>query len=160
LLVNFTWWINRVDADGSNLFEGGFLGLDNIGPIDRSHLPPGYTLEQSDGTGWMAFYALSMAAMATLLDTESRPTGDLLIKFVEQFALIAEAVETQGLWDEEDGFFYDRLRRPDGSTQAVKVRSMVGVLPLFGVAVVDEEVARQANAITRKGGALLRHRRE
>ena len=116
LLVNFTWWVNRQDADGSNLFEGGFLGLDNIGPIDRSHLPAGYTLEQSDSTGWMGFYALSMAAIARAPPPDGRPTTDLVLKFLEHFALISDALNTQGLWDDEDGFFYDRLRRPDGST--------------------------------------------
>ena len=119
LLVNFTWWVNRQDADGSNVFEGGFLGLDNIGPIDRSHLPPGYMLEQSDATGWMASYALSMAAIA--VDPEprtARPATDLVLKFLEHFALISEAIEEKGLWDEEDGFYYDQLRRPDGIGRA------------------------------------------
>ncbi len=138
MLVNFAWWINREDADGTNLFEGGFLGLDNIGPIDRSHLPPGYRLEQSDSTGWMGTYALSMVAIATILRRAGRPTEDLIVKFLEQFALISEALRTQDLWDEEDGFFYDRLRHPDGSSQAVKVRSIVGILPLLAVAVVDD----------------------
>ena len=140
LLVNFTWWLNRQDADGSNLFEGGFLGLDNIGPIDRSHLAPGYRLEQSDGTGWMGFYALSMAAIATILNRTGRPARDLVLKFVEQFALISHALATLDLWDDEDGFFYDRLERADGSRQSVKVRSIVGILPLLAVAVIDEEV--------------------
>ena len=110
LLVNFTWWVNREDRDGSNVFEGGFLGLDNIGPIDRSHLPQGQTLEQSDGTGWMGFYALSMAAMASILNARGRPATDLVLKFLEHFALISEALESQDLWDETDGFFYDQLR--------------------------------------------------
>src|SRR5499427_5570187 len=105
LLVNFTWWLNREDADGSNLFEGGFLGLDNIGPIDRSHLPAGYRLEQADSTGWMGTYALSMVALATILYRAGRPTEDLVVKFLEQFALISDALRTQDLWDEEDGFF-------------------------------------------------------
>jgi hypothetical protein len=161
LIVNFTWWINRKDPDGSNLFDGGFLGLDNIGPIDRSHLPPGYSLEQADSTGWMGFYALSMTAIAALLNTEDRPTTDLVVKFVEQFALISEALETQGLWDEEDGFFYDRLRRPDGSTQSIEVRSMVGILPFFAVAVVDQEAVEATKALGRRGAALLaRHQAE
>jgi hypothetical protein len=155
LLVNFTWWMNREDAYSTNLFQGGFLGLDNIGPIDRSHLPPGYTLEQSDGTGWMGFYAISMAAIAALLDRPERPTTDLIVKFVEQLANISRALEHQGLWDDEDGFFYDRLRHPDGSTQAVKVRSMVGILPLLGVAVVSEDVAEQAHALNKQGSALV-----
>jgi hypothetical protein len=161
LLVNFTWWINRKDPAGTNLFEGGFLGLDNIGPIDRSHLPAGYTLEQADSTGWMGFYALSMTAIAAILNTERRPTTDLIVKFVEQFALISEALETQGLWDEEDGFFYDRLRRPDGSAESIKVRSMVGVLPFLAVAVVREEAVEATRVLGRRGAALLsRHQEE
>ena len=115
LLVNFTWWVNREDATGSNVFEGGFLGLDNIGPIDRSHLLPGHTLQQSDATAWMAFYSLSMAAIAAILNRHGRDTSDLVVKFLEHFSLISDAMEAQGLWDDEDGFYYDRLRRPDGS---------------------------------------------
>ena len=115
LLVNFTWWVNRLDADGSNIFEGGFLGLDNIGPIDRSHLAPGQFLEQSDGTGWMGFYALSMAAIASILTRRGRPATDLVLKFLEHFALISAALESQGLWDEADGFFYDQLRLRTGA---------------------------------------------
>jgi hypothetical protein len=158
MLVNFTWWINRQDPDGTNLFEGGFLGLDNIGPIDRSHLPPGYVLEQSDSTGWMGTYALSMAAIAAILLSTGRPTVDLVVKFVEQFALITDALRTQDLWDEEDGFFYDRLRRPDGSSQAVKVRSMVGILPLLAVGVVEERAVERARALHKRGAALLERR--
>ena len=110
LLVNFTWWVNREDALGNNLFEGGFLGLDNIGPIDRSHLPPGTVLEQSDATGWMAFYALSMCQIAVVLWRNGRKHGaDLVLKFLEHYAGIAEALEGQGLWDEADGMFYDHL---------------------------------------------------
>jgi len=137
LLVNFTWWVNREDKDGSNVFEGGFLGLDNIGPIDRSHLPAGWFLEQSDGTGWMGFYALSMAAIASILTARGRPTTDLVLKFLEHFALISDALESQGLWDEADDFFYDQLRLPDGTIVPVKVRSIVGILPLLGVAAID-----------------------
>jgi hypothetical protein len=159
MLINFTWWINREDPDGSNLFEGGFLGLDNIGPIDRSHLPAGYTLEQSDSTGWMATYALSMLAMATILRRAGRPTTDLMVKFLEQFALISDAMRTQDLWDEEDGFFYDRLRRPDGSSQAVKVRSIVGILPLLAVAVIDDEVVNRAQLVHKRASRLLEDRR-
>ncbi len=133
LLVNFTWWVNRLDADGSNIFEGGFLGLDNIGPIDRSHLPSGYVLEQADATGWMAAYALTMAVIAAVLNRTVRPAADLIVKFLEHFSLISEAVEEKGLWNEEDGFYYDQLRRPDGSVVPIRVRSMVGVLPLIGV---------------------------
>ena len=156
LLVNFTWWVNRLDADGSNIFEGGFLGLDNIGPIDRSHLAPGQFLEQSDGTGWMGFYALSMAAIASILTRRGRPATDLVLKFLEHFALISEALESQGLWDETDGFFYDQLRLADGRTVAIKVRSIVGVLPLLGVVAVDEAVVERAEIVNKKASDMLR----
>ena len=138
LLINFTWWVNREDAEGNNLFEGGFLGLDNIGPIDRSHLPPGAVLEQSDATGWMAFYAVAMAGIAAVLNRSGRrPAGDLVMKFLEHFAAISEAMEGQGLWDDGDGLYYDRLLTPDGSQTPVRVRSMVAMIPALAVAVVD-----------------------
>ena len=155
LLVNFTWWVNRLDADGSNVFEGGFLGLDNIGPIDRSHLPSGYMLEQADATGWMAAYALTMAAIAAVLNRTLRPTTDLIVKFLEHFSLIAEAIEEQGLWDEEDGFYYDQLRRPDGSVVPIKVRSMVGILPLTAFAVVDDAAVVRARDMGKHFARLL-----
>jgi hypothetical protein len=141
LLVNFTWWVNREDANGSNLFEGGFMGLDNIGPLDRSHLPVRGLLEQSDATGWMAGYALSMATIAAILHASGqRPALDLVQKFLEHFAVIAEALETVGLWDDTDGFFYDRILLPDGSPVPVRVRSAVAMIPLLAAAVVNEEV--------------------
>jgi hypothetical protein len=141
LLVNFTWWVNREDANGSNLFEGGFMGLDNIGPIDRSHLPVHGVLEQSDATGWMATYALSMATIAAILHGSGhRPALDLVQKFLEHFAGISEALETLGLWDEKDGLFYDRLLLGDGSAVSVRVRSMVAMIPPLAAAVVNEEV--------------------
>ena len=115
LLVNFTWWVNREDAEGNNLFEGGFLGLDNIGPIDRSHLPVGGVLEQSDATGWMGFYAIAMASMAVILNRSGqRPGMDLVLKFLEHFAAISDALDGLGLWDETDGLYYDRLLTPRG----------------------------------------------
>jgi hypothetical protein len=155
LLVNFTWWVNRQDRDGNNVFEGGFLGLDNIGPIDRSHLPADWVLEQSDGTGWMGFYALSMAALATILNRRGRPATDLVLKFVEHFSLISNALESQGLWDETDGFFYDQLRLPDGRARPIKVRSIVGVLPLLGVVAIDEDAVDRAEAMNKHAAALL-----
>jgi hypothetical protein len=140
LLVNFTWWVNREDADGSNLFEGGFLGLDNIGPLDRSHLPVGGVLEQSDATGWMATYALAMTTIAVVLDrTGTRPTRDLVHKFLEHFAEIRTAMTAQGMWDETDGLFYDRIAVPGGAVVPVRVHSMVGIIPLLAVAVIDEQ---------------------
>jgi Mannosylglycerate hydrolase MGH1-like glycoside hydrolase domain/Glycosyl hydrolase family 63 C-terminal domain len=145
LLINFTWWVNREDAEGNNLFEGGFLGLDNIGPIDRSHLPPGAVLEQSDATGWMAFYAVAMAGIAAVLNrSHRRPADDLVMKFLEHFAAISEAMEGRGLWDDADGLYYDRLLAPDGTATPVKVRSMVAMIPALAVAVVDEETLERS----------------
>ncbi|WP_433041563.1 MGH1-like glycoside hydrolase domain-containing protein [Dactylosporangium sp. CS-033363] len=139
LVLNFTWWVNREDAEGNNLFEGGFLGLDNIGPIDRSHLPPGYSLEQSDATAWMAFYCLNLLEMARELAAHEPALNDLVIKFLEHFALITEAMGGQELWDEQDGFYYDKLRGPDGAATPLRVRSMVGIIPLFATKALREE---------------------
>ena len=145
LLVNFTWWVNREDVWGNNLFEGGFLGLDNIGPIDRSHLPPGTVLEQSDATGWMAFYALSMATIALILWRNGRQAGaDLVLKFLEHYAGITAALETQGMWDDADGMFYDHLCLASGTVLPVKARSMVGMIPLLAVGVVDHQMVMNA----------------
>ncbi len=149
-LVNFTWWVNLEDKDGDNVFEGGFLGLDNIGPIDRSHLPVGGVLEQSDATGWMAAYALAMVAIAGVLNRSGqRPAVDLILKFPEHFASIRRAMETQGLWDDADGLFYDRLVTSDGTVTAVKVRSMVGVIPVLAAGVLDEGLLEQILAIAK-----------
>src|SRR3954471_2411651 len=140
LLINFTWWVNRQDADGSNTFEGGFLGLDNIGPIDRSHLPAGATLQQSDATGWMASYALAMGTIAIFLNRSGRPTADLVLKFLEHFAAIRTALRDQGLWDDPEGLFCGRLLTDDGTAMAVEVRSMVGIIPRLAAAVIDESM--------------------
>ncbi len=111
LMINFTWWVNLEDPGGRNVFEGGFLGLDNIGPLDRSHLPVGGILEQSDATGWMGAYAIALGTIATVLSqTRQRPASDLVLKFVEHFAGIRDALTSQGLWDETDGMYYDRAR--------------------------------------------------
>jgi hypothetical protein len=145
LLVNFTWWINRKDPSGRNVFEGGFLGLDNIGVFDRSApLPTGGRLEQSDGTAWMAFYSQCMLGIAVELSRHDLLYEDMVLKFAEHFAFIAAAMDRVGdnqdeLWDEEDGFFYDVLRLPDGSAQRLKVRSMVGLLPLCATTILPEE---------------------
>jgi hypothetical protein len=147
LLVNFTWWVNREDADGSNLFEGGFLGLDNIGPIDRSHLPVGGTLEQSDATGWMASYALAMGSIAAILQRSGqRPAMDLVLKFLEHFSSIRDALEGLGMWDDSDGLFYDKLVTPSGAVVPVKVRSMVGIIPILAAIVIDERLLDRAQA--------------
>ncbi len=131
LLMNFTWWVNRMDPEGDHLFAGGFLGLDNISAIDRSNLPPGGRLEQADGTSWMAFYSLTLLEMARILAAEDDAWTDIEVKFIEHFVLIVDAMHSQGLWDEEDGFFYDVFHAADGTTMPIKVRSMVGVLPLW-----------------------------
>jgi len=145
LLVNFTWWVNREDASDRNVFEGGFLGLDNIGPIDRSHLPAGYTLEQSDATGWMGAYALALATMAAILNwTGEDDNLDLVLKFLEHFAGIRNALDSQGLWDDTDGLFYDRLVTPSGYSVPVKVRSMVGIIPVLAAGVLDGPMLQNA----------------
>src|SRR5712691_9342871 len=142
----FTWWVNREDVWGNNLFEGGFLGLDNIGPIDRSHLPEGTILEQSDATGWMAFYALSMATIATiLLKAGGRRAGaDLVLKFLEHYAGIAGALKDLGMWDAGNGMFYDHLCLPNGYRMPVKAKSMAGMIPLLAVSAVERRVLDDA----------------
>jgi hypothetical protein len=156
LLVNFTWWVNLEDAGGKNVYEGGFLGLDNIGPIDRSQLPVGGTLEQSDATGWMGAYALSLGGIATVLGRSGqRPTSDLAVKFLEHFAAIRDALDSQGLWDDADGFYYDRLVTPSGDQVPIKVRSMVGIIPLLATAVVSEGDLRQALILGKQFADLL-----
>ncbi|MFL6138056.1 MAG: MGH1-like glycoside hydrolase domain-containing protein [Frankiaceae bacterium] len=137
LVINFTWWVNRLDAEGDNLFEGGFLGLDNIGPFDRSSLPVQGRLEQSDGTAWMARYCLDLLEMAVTLAVHDPTYGDVAIKFFEHYAYISTATVAQGLWDEEDGFFYDMLRLPGGRTALLRYRSMVGLLPLCAVLALE-----------------------
>ena len=131
LLINFTWWVNRKDSEGDNVFEGGFLGLDNIGPLDRSAaLPVPGVLEQSDGTAWMAMYALNLLEIALALAHHDPAYEDVATKFFEHFALIATAAYEKGLWSPDDGFFYDVLSPPDGPAVPMRVRSMVGLLPL------------------------------
>jgi Mannosylglycerate hydrolase MGH1-like glycoside hydrolase domain len=155
LLVNYTWWLNRQDPDGNNVFGGGFLGLDNISPIDRSHLPPGYRLEEADGTAWMAYYALTMLVMALVLAEENYVYDDMVITFVEQFALIVRALDEQGLFDPEDGFFYDRLVNDAGEDGQVRVQTVAGLIPLLpGVALP----ARALEAATRLGKRFARVR--
>jgi len=144
LMLNFTWWVNRKDASGKNVFEGGFLGLDNIGVFDRNTvLPGGEHLEQVDGTGWMAMYSLNLMAMAAELANDNKAYVDIASKFFEHFIYIAGAMasmgaDNQGLWDDEDGFFYDQLRLEDNSTEKMKVRSIVGLIPLFAVEVLED----------------------
>ena len=141
LMLNFSWWINRKDRFGKNLFEGGFLGLDNIGVFDRSSpLPTGGHLEQADGTAWVALFCQNMAEISVELAANDPFYEDMAIKFADHFLWIAHAMNQagpEGMWDEEDGFYYDVLRRPDGSAQRLKVRSMVGLLPLCATTVIE-----------------------
>ena len=146
LLLNFTWWVNRKDPDGANIFQGGFLGLDNIGVFDRSApLPTGGHLEQSDGTSWMGMYCLNMLAIALELAKDDPAYEDVASKFFEHFVYIAQAMNDFGsegvsLWDEEDGFYYDVLHLPNGEEHFLKIRSMVGLIPLFAVETLEPEI--------------------
>jgi hypothetical protein len=146
LLLNFTWWVNQKDREGNNVFEGGFLGLDNIGVFDRSApLPTGGTLEQADATAWMCFFSQNMLELALELAEHDPGYQDIAAKFVEHFLWIAAAMDRVGieedeLWDEEDGFFYDVVRFPDGTVQRVKTRSLVGLLPLCATAVMPRDM--------------------
>jgi hypothetical protein len=163
LLLNFTWWVNRKDLMGDNVFEGGFLGLDNIGVFDRSQpLPTGGYLEQADGTAWMAFFCLSMLMIAIELEKIDPNYGEFVVRFMEHFFRIAGAMDRIGvnedeLWDEEDGFFYDLLRLPDGKAQRLKVRSIVGLLPLFATAVIEENQIKRIPGLEQRL-ARFKHR--
>ncbi|HEY4837497.1 MAG TPA: hypothetical protein VIH72_02750 [Candidatus Acidoferrales bacterium] len=145
LLINFTWWVNRKDPDGMNVFQGGFLGLDNIGVFDRSQpLPTGGHLGQSDGTSWMGIYCLNMLAIALELAQENPAYEDIATKFFEHFVYIADAMNNRGgmgieLWDEQDGFYYDVLHFPNGDHRYLQVRSMVGLIPAFAVLCLEPE---------------------
>src|SRR5258706_12074852 len=142
LIINLWVWVHRKDSEGKHLFSGGFLGLDNIGVFDRSKpLPTGGSLEQADGTAWMAFYATTMMSIALELSRDNPATEDVASKFFEHFVAIADAMNTlggTGLWDEEDGFYYDQLH-VDGRSSPLKVRSLVGAIPLIAVEVLDAE---------------------
>jgi len=144
LLTNFTWWVNRKDPDGRNLFQGGFLGLDNIGVFDRSApLPGGGSLDQADGTAWMAMFSATMLQIALELTRRDRAYETMAVKFALHFVWIAAAMsppDGDTLWDEEDGFYYDVMRLPDGSTQQLKVRSLVGLLPMCAATVIEPEL--------------------
>jgi hypothetical protein len=163
LLLNFTWWVNRKDAEGNNVFEGGFLGLDNIGVFDRSKpLPGGARLEQSDGTSWMAMYTLNMLAIALELAAEDAVYEDIATKFLEHFLYIAHAMTDRGdkslcLWDEDDGFFYDVMYR-DGDRVPLRVRSAVGLIPLFAVETLDAELLQNLKGFRGRMDWFLEHR--
>ena len=156
LLLNFTWWVNRKDADGMNIFQGGFLGLDNIGVFNRSEpLPGGGTIEQSDATSWMAMYTLNLLAMAMELARQEPSYEDVASKFWEHFMYIAYAMnhrgrDGHGLWDDSDGFFYDVLKFPDGGHYPVRIRSMVGLIPLFAVETLDHDLLNSLPGFKRR----------
>ena len=160
LLLNFTWWVNRKDSEGNNVFQGGFLGLDNIGLFDRSSLPVSGHLEQSDGTAWMAMYCQNMLELSLALAQHDRTYEDLAIKFFEHFALIASALNSQGLWNEEDGFYYDVLHVADGSARPLKVLSMVGLVPLFAVTTLGPQTMASLPEFTRRAEWFTKQRPE
>jgi hypothetical protein len=166
LLMNFTWWVNRTDYKGNNLFQGGFLGMDNIGVFDRNELPflGGY-LEQSDGTSWMAMYCLNMLAIAWELSESNPAYEDIASKFFEHFLYIADAVHNiqktgASLWDEEDGFFYDQLFLDDGSHRPLRIRSMVGLIPLFAVDILNYRDLGDMEGFKRRLDWFFEHRHD
>ncbi|HEV3064042.1 MAG TPA: hypothetical protein VGX93_01815 [Chthoniobacterales bacterium] len=163
LLLNFTWWVNRKDTEGNNIFSGGFLGLDNIGVFDRSKpLPTGGYLQQADGTAWMGFYCLTMLSMALEL-AQTRPAyEDMASKFFEHFVAICDSINSlggSGLWDEDDGFYYDQLRM-DGKAIPLKTRSLVGLLPLVAVEILEEEQIQKFKGFRRRMEWFLEHRQD
>jgi hypothetical protein len=164
LMLNFTWWVNRKDAEGRNVFQGGFLGLDNIGVFDRSaQLPTGGHIDQADGTSWMAMYALNLMRIALELAQHNHVYEDIATKFFEHFLHIAEAMsnlgeEGIGLWDDHDKFFYDVLHTPDGRMTPLKVRSMVGLIPLFAVETLEPELLEKVPQFTQRLEWFLNYR--
>ncbi len=165
LLLNFTWWVNRKDRTGRNVFDGGFLGLDNIGVFDRSApLPTGGYLEQADGTAWMALFSQNMLEIAAELALKDKSYIDMVLKFAEHFLWIASSMirlgDNTGMWDEEDGFFYDVLRHPDGKAQRLKVRSLVGLLPLCAATVFDGDLISKYPELKFRLDQVLTSRRE
>lgn len=165
LMLNFTWWVNRKDAEGRNIFQGGFLGLDNIGVFDRSApLPTGGYLEQADGTGWMAMYSLNLLAIAMELASEDPCYEDVASKFWEHFLYIAKAINNigsdGGMWSEEDGFFYDVLHLPSGAHVPMKIRSMVGLIPLFAVESLDAATVDKLGGFKRRMEWFIEHRKD
>jgi hypothetical protein len=163
LLLNFTWWVNRKDLEGHNLFAGGFLGLDNIGVFDRSQpLPTGGHLEQADGTAWMAFYCGTMLSMALELASEDPAYEDVASKFFEHFVAITDAINTlggNGLWDEADGFYYDQLHM-DGTHFPLRVRSMVGLIPLYACEIIEQDVIDRLPGFAKRMRWFLENRPE
>ncbi len=163
MLLNFTWWVNRKDPLGKNIFQGGFLGMDNIGVFDRGKLPAGYMLGQADGTSWMAAFARSMLSIALELAEQNPIYEDMASKFWEHFVYIANSMNSlsdpkKSLWHEEDGFFYDHLTKPSGETIPIRARTMVGFVPLFGATVVDANSCQQHPAFNRRRQWFIEHR--
>jgi len=164
LILNFTWWVNRKDADGNNVFQGGFLGLDNVGVFDRSApLPTGGYINQADGTSWMAMYCLNLMRIALELALHNRVYEDIATKFFEHFLYIAKAMtnigdQSIGLWHEEDAFFYDVLRFPNGEMTPLKVRSMVGLIPLYAVEIIEPEMLERLPDFKRRLEWFLNYR--
>ena len=163
LIINFTWWVNRKDVEGKNIFAGGFLGLDNIGVFDRSKpLPNGGRLSQADGTAWMAFYCATMLSISLELARDNPATEDMASKFFEHFVAITDAINTHcgaGLWDETDGFYYDQLL-VGGETFPLKVRSMVGLIPLLAVDVLDDPLVQKLPGFKKRMDWFLENRPE
>jgi len=163
LMLNFTWWVNRKDVDGRNLFAGGFLGLDNVGVFDRSRpLPTGGHLDQADGTAWMAFYCVTMLTMALELASEDPAYEDVASKFFEHFMAITDAMNSiggTGLWDEADGFYYDQLH-VDGTTLPLRVRSIAGLVPLLACGILDQDVIDRLPGFSRRMQWFLKNRED
>jgi hypothetical protein len=161
LIINFTWWVNRKDVEGKNIFAGGFLGLDNVGVFDRSKpLPSGGHLGQADGTAWMAFFCSTMLSIALELARDNPATEDMASKFFEHFVAITDAINQRGgigLWDDIDGFYYDQLRL-DGETVPLKVRSLVGLIPLLAVEILDDELVQRLPGFKKRMDWFLEHR--
>jgi hypothetical protein len=166
LMLNFTWWVNRKDTEGRNVFQGGFLGLDNIGVFDRSRpLPMGGHIEQADGTGWMAMYCLNLLAIAMELAVEDPAYEDVASKFWEHFLYIANAInhlgeDGAGMWSEADGFFYDVLNVPDRGKSPLRIRSMVGLIPLFAVETLEEASVNKLSGFKRRMDWFLENRKD
>ena len=162
LLINFTWWVNRKDAQGNNLFSGGFLGLDNIGVFDRGQMKLGSLLEQADGTAWMAFYCGTLLSMALELSLENAATEDMATKFFEHYLSIVRAMNHlggTGLWDETDGFYYDQFHY-NGSQIPLKIRSAVGIIPLFAVEILKEETLDKLPEFYKRMKWFMQHKPE
>ncbi len=163
LLLNFTWWVNRKDPEGQNLFSGGFLGLDNIGAFNRSmKMPIGGALHQADGTAWMAFYCLTMLTISLELASYNPVYEDMASKFFEHFVAITDAINQfggSGLWDEKDGFYYDQLK-VNGDIVPLRIRSLVGLIPLIAVEILDEDLVEKMPGFSKRMKWFLNHRKD